>query len=287
MYNNNIFKKICHDQSGQEFDLGYIEEGTFIETLSLDGPKLLLTMMDPYSYLRDGLKVKELDTLSVTLTDSFASDRLDANMTFTLLKMQSNGHFIKMQLMSTSVYQAKCFVTVSKSFIQKSITEILPYYIKGLKLDIGKFPIVEDYHCLAGERPSRLLRQIAVEKGALVWADRDTLHFQRFQELWKVEPAFTYHHNKSDEQYTIAAYRQPSRTTELQEGIQKAVAAYPHSRQAKTPSPSKTTASAQSMSSTTTAREMEPCGPGRSSNACGIPRIQNGRLTRGSPGKSL
>ena len=221
MYNNNIFKKICHDQSGQEFDLGYIEEGTFIETLSLDGPKLLLTMMDPYSYLRDGLKVKELDTLSVTLTDSFASDRLDANMTFTLLKMQSNGHFIKMQLMSTSVYQAKCFVTVSKSFIQKSITEILPYYIKGLKLDIGKFPIVEDYHCLAGERPSRLLRQIAVEKGALVWADRDTLHFQRFQELWKVEPAFTYHHNKSDEQYTIAAYRQPSRTTELQEGIQK------------------------------------------------------------------
>ena len=142
-------------------------------------------------------------------------------MTFTLLKMQSNGHFIKMQLMSTSVYQAKCFVTVSKSFIQKSITEILPYYIKGLKLDIGKFPIVEDYHCLAGERPSRLLRQIAVEKGALVWADRDTLHFQRFQELWKVEPAFTYHHNKSDEQYTIAAYRQPSRTTELQEGIQK------------------------------------------------------------------
>ncbi|MFR7887626.1 MAG: hypothetical protein ACLU4B_04015 [Bilophila wadsworthia] len=148
----------------------------------------MLTMMDPYSYLRDGLKVKELDTLSVTLTDSFASDRLDANMTFTLLKMQSNGHFIKMQLMSTSVYQAKCFVTVSKSFIQKSITEILPYYIKGLKLDIGKFPIVEDYHCLAGERPSRLLRQIAVEKGALVWADRDTLHFQRFQELWKVEP---------------------------------------------------------------------------------------------------
>lgn len=63
-------------------------------------------MMDPYSYLRDGLKVKELDTLSVTLTDSFASDRLDANMAFTLLKMQSNGHFIKMQLMSTSVYQA-------------------------------------------------------------------------------------------------------------------------------------------------------------------------------------
>ena len=49
MYNNNIFKKICHEQSGQEFDLGYIEEGTFIETLSLDGPKLLLTMMDPYS----------------------------------------------------------------------------------------------------------------------------------------------------------------------------------------------------------------------------------------------
>ena len=33
-----------------------------LKPLSLDGPKLLLTMMDPYSYLRDGLKVKELDT---------------------------------------------------------------------------------------------------------------------------------------------------------------------------------------------------------------------------------
>ena len=123
MYNNNIFKKICHEQSGQEFDLGYIEEGTFIETLSLDGPKLLLTMMDPYSYLRDGLKVKELDNAPpVTLTDSFASDQpLTPIWPSPFFKMQSNGHFIKMQLMSTSVYQAKCFVTVSKSFISGQI----------------------------------------------------------------------------------------------------------------------------------------------------------------------
>lgn len=221
MYNNTLFKSILHEPSGKEFDLGYIEEGTFIETLALDGPKLLLTMMDPYSYLRDELKLKELDRLSITLTDSFASEKLDSAITFTLLKMQANGHFIRMQFMGTAVYETKRFATASKSFIKKPLADILPFYIKGLKLDIGKFPIVEDYHCLAGERPSRLLRQIATEKGALLWVDRDTLHFQRFQELWKAEPGFTYHHNKSDEQYTIAAYRQPSRVTELQEGVQK------------------------------------------------------------------
>lgn len=226
MYNNIIFKKIVHEQSGEEFDISFIEEGTFVETLELDGPKLFLTMADQYSYPRDKLKIKELDTLSVYLTDFFASEGLEAVVNFTILKITVSSYFLKMQLMSTPVYQTKVLATGSKSFVQKPLSGILPCYVKGLKFDVGRFPVVEDYHCLAGERPSRMLRQIAIEQGALVWADRDTLHFQRFSDLWKQGPAFTYHHEKLDEQYTIASFSQPSHTARLKETIPKAYSGF-------------------------------------------------------------
>ena len=128
MYNNIIFKKIVHEQSGEEFDISFIEEGTFVETLELDGPKLFLTMTDQYSYLRDKLKIKELDTLSVYLTDFFASEGLEAVVNFTILKITVSSYFLKMQLMSTPVYQTKVLATGSKSFVQKPLSGILPCY---------------------------------------------------------------------------------------------------------------------------------------------------------------
>lgn len=220
MYDLNIIRKIVHTQSGKEFDTGFIEEATFVETLDLDGPKLMLTVADQFAYLNDNLKVRELDTLTCTLSDTFGRGGMNAMPTFTIVTFKTSGYFIKYELMATPVFETKNPVKdKSRAFVQRKVDDIISAYIKGVGMDIKSFPIVEDYHCLTGERPSILLRQIALEKGALIWVDRDTCHFKPFSDLWSQEPAFTYHHNKPDEPNIILDHIVPSTKKRLLDNI--------------------------------------------------------------------
>lgn len=220
--NNCFVKTIVHDQSGQEFDQGFIEDVSFVETLDFDGPKFILTMADQYDYLKDELKVKELDTVTCSLSDDFARSGLNSSVNFTIVTNRSTGHFTQYNMMSTPIFSTKNpWKGGSKAFVQKKVDDIVGYFVKGLKLDIKPFPVVEDYHCLAGERPSILLRQLAIEKGAHIWADRDTCSFKAFKSLWNQGPAHTYHHAKDDEANTIVNYRVPSQKKQLTDTIPK------------------------------------------------------------------
>ncbi|MDE9545435.1 hypothetical protein [Xenorhabdus bovienii] len=78
--------------------------------------------------------------------------------------------------------------------------------VKNLLLDVGAFPIRLDFHLLPAQRPSRLIRQMAKELGALVFIRRDTLVFRTLAELQTMKPTFTYHYNDTREKYQIAQY---------------------------------------------------------------------------------
>lgn len=43
MADDNLFKKFVHIRSGKEFDIGFLRESNYIETLGLDGPKLMMS----------------------------------------------------------------------------------------------------------------------------------------------------------------------------------------------------------------------------------------------------
>ena len=53
MDNVCIFLKIVHDQSGEELDIPYLNEGTYVESIELDGPKLMLVFRDPFDRMRN------------------------------------------------------------------------------------------------------------------------------------------------------------------------------------------------------------------------------------------
>ena len=69
-----IFTKIVHVASGKEIDPGLLQEGTYIEALSLDSPKLMLVLRDHGSYLQNQLRLQEFDELSISLGDTWRED---------------------------------------------------------------------------------------------------------------------------------------------------------------------------------------------------------------------
>ncbi len=73
----NIFKKFIHVKSGQEFDIGYLRKSNYIETMALDGPKLIMEWDDPSGYIKDNLNLKELDEIEAHLSDDWALDGLN------------------------------------------------------------------------------------------------------------------------------------------------------------------------------------------------------------------
>ena len=194
MDNVCIFLKIVHDQSGEELDIPYLKEGTYVESIELDGPKLMLVFRDPFDRIKNSLKIKEYDTLTVSFGDTWREEGVNEKDTFTVLTCKAGADgTIRLNLMAQTVYSMKVIADKTKVFTQKGVADILRNFAGSAKLDVGMFPVVENYHCIAGTRPSRLLRQIAGEQGAHVWYARGRVSMKRFAELFKQTPALTFY----------------------------------------------------------------------------------------------
>ncbi len=213
-----IFSKVLHKSSGEELEPAYLKEGTYIESIQLDGPKLIFTYADPENRIKNHLQVKEYDEFTVSFGDPFRAGGVNEQDEFTVLTCtpQQDGT-VKFNLMASKVYNMKKIADKTRVFAQRGIPEILGAFSGGAKLDVGKFPVVENYHNIAGERPSALLRQIASEHGAHVWYARGKLNMRRFEELFAREPAVTFHWGTIKDENSIIRYTRPSGQMRAQE----------------------------------------------------------------------
>lgn len=218
MRNVCFFRKIVHETSGQEIDPGFLLEGTYIETIDLDGPKLMLTFMDHGSYIKNTLKVKEYDEISVHFADDWCEDGISEKETFVVLthKPRPDGT-IAQNLLAKPVFEMKRPASKTRIFSQRGVSEIVAAYAGGLKQDLGQFPVVENYHCINGERPTTMLKQVAEEQGAHAWVARGAFHMQPFAAMFGKAPEMTYHHGTLNSERSIIEFRQPSQQLGMQE----------------------------------------------------------------------
>jgi hypothetical protein len=202
-----LIQKIVHLPTGQEFDLGYLAEATLVETMDLSGPKLILRFRDPFLYLADALKLQSEDTIRVTLADAFDFDGMDAVMDFTLLCAPDAGGQMVLNCLGTPVFNAKKPLARPRLFSRRPMGQVVRELVPGLKQDLAKAPIVEDYHILSGERPTYALRQMAREAGGHIFLDRDRMAFKRLRELMAGSATLTYHHNDNRKELQVITYQ--------------------------------------------------------------------------------
>ena len=213
--------------NGELLDLAFLKQATFIETMSLDGPKLIIEYDDKEQYLRDDLALKEGDVFSVNLSDPVNLDLLNWQSDWTVITMPADAKgTITFNLLLTALYELKKPTITAKFFVKKSISHLLRQLAPNLNHEIGEFPLRLDFHLLPGQRPTRLIRQIARELGAVVFIRRGILVFKSLEQLQNQQSAFEYHFNDTRQQFQIASYTIPNDQTMIDDLTQRRFTAW-------------------------------------------------------------
>lgn len=195
-------QKITLIQKGQpngEFDLSYLKEITYIETIDLSGPKMILLIDDPFRVIRDEKQVKERNVLEVVLSDRYMRDNMDKTIQFTILTMPIDGSVITFNCLQEVVCSLKTPSKETILFTEKPVATILQKLAPGVKTDIATLPVLNSYHLLPGMRPSKLLRQMAKEYGVMLFWRRGKIVCKKLKEMLKAEAKITYYHNDNDQ----------------------------------------------------------------------------------------
>lgn len=185
-----------------DFDLSCLVEMTFVETIDISGPRLMLTMDDSSKFLTEELEVKNRDILKVTFSSHWYDgdgDEIDLVMYFRILTMPQSGSSIQFNCMEKEVEAIKQPSNKSLLFNEKPVSAILKRLLPNLKQSVGKFPVVMDYHVLPGMRPAKTIRQMCHEMKATCFNLRGKVLFYTWASLLKQEPEFTYHHTPPPE----------------------------------------------------------------------------------------
>lgn len=180
-----------------DFDLGWLKEMTFIETIDISGPRLILIMDDQLKYLTDELNVKPRDVLKVTFSSHWYEgdgDDLELVLHFRILTMPNEGNRITFNCMEKEVESIKQPWKKSLLFSQKPVTAILGKLIPSLKHEVGKFPVMLDYHILPGMRPAKTIRQMCQEMKAACFHRRKSIVFETWDKLKKQGSEITFYH---------------------------------------------------------------------------------------------
>ncbi|MFI3276554.1 hypothetical protein [Vibrio sp.] len=206
----------------EELDLSFLIEATFVETTTLDGPKLIIEYDDKEQFLRDDLAIKERAVFTVVLSDPVNQDALNWETDWVVMTMPaSEGGTITFNLLLKSLHDLKQPSPNARFFVKEPVSKVLRQLVPDLPLDVGTFPIRLDFHLLPAQRPSRLIRQMAKELGALVFIRRGTLVFRTLKELQERAPTYLYHYNDTRQQYQIAQYTLPNDSSLIEDLIQR------------------------------------------------------------------
>ncbi len=228
-----LIQKVTLLKKGVEaaiLDLSFLKEVTFVETIDLSGPRLMMTWKDPDSIIRDDMKVRERDVLEIRIADIWAQDAIDQTIQFTIWTMPNSGNMVSMNCMQRHVDLLKQPAKEAILFTKKPVETILKRLAPGLKYDVGPFPALEDYQLLPGERPSRLLRQMAKEKGALCFYRRGTIVFKTLADLLKVKVKHTYENDNSTAKNQIRQFTKPNAKSVISDRVDRNIVGWDMSK---------------------------------------------------------
>ena len=221
-----LLQKVTLFKNGAEagiFDLSFLKEVTFVETIDLSGPRLMMTFDDTHSIIRDEMKVKERDVLEIRIADVWERDGIDQTIQFVIWTMPNAGNMITLNCMQRNVDALKQPAKEAILFTRKPTETILKRLAPGLKYDVGSFPVLEDYHLLPGERPTRLFRQMAKEKGGLCFYRRGTLVFKKLAELAKKEVKHTYEHDNPIAKNQIIHFTRSNAKSVIKDKVERSI----------------------------------------------------------------
>ncbi len=221
---NLLIQKITHMRTGEEVDISFLKGFTLIEPMDLSGPTGIFIFDDTFSSLRDGVGILEGDIFRVTLDDLYTdeSGAINEEIDFTVLSRPLIDDHLQINVISKPIFNTKKKTTSAQVFNRKSAGNILNRLFPTLTPDVSRFPIIEDYHNLSGERASAMIRQMAREQGAHIYQRRKHICMHRLSDILnRTEPDIVYHHNDMTKVNQIITYQALSPQHILKDKIER------------------------------------------------------------------
>lgn len=207
------------DYNGVAVPPEWLHTATYIETLDLSGPKLILRFHDEYGILRDKGGFKERQgVLKIAIADPLDRDQTFLEETFTIEKIDSDGGgYLRLQCLAEAVAKLKIIADKCTIYPPAPPNNILTGFAGSAPVDASQFPAGEAFHLLDGQRPSRLLRKVAAENAARIFYLRGKWYFKSLDDLLKASPVATYYHNASLQKNVITEVRSHGESVIAQE----------------------------------------------------------------------
>lgn len=196
----------------KDIDLSLLKDCAFVETIDLSGPRLIMTMDDRFSVVRNAMQVKVGSVINCILSTAAydALSPLTFQADFQVMSMPVNGDLVTMNLLQKEIADLKIpskkamlFTKLSGQSIESIIKKLAP----GFVYDPISGALLNDYHLLPGDRPSMVLRQLAIEHGAMIYAFRGKICFKKMSDLYQQTTNVVFQYKMANADFQIVTYK--------------------------------------------------------------------------------
>lgn len=188
-------------------------EATYIESIRLNSPKLIITFADRDNDIVHTYGVTNGVELVVTMGDVYAGDGDSFTDSFIVISPPKKvGDTVLVEALQKDVYQLKQHLNTPIFFVDKSPTQILKRLVPSKELSVLGVNGRGTFHIHNSTTPSAILEQMGKELGAVVFYSRGIFHVISYSQIHRNAVSLEFEYNNPQAENIIYGITTPFST---------------------------------------------------------------------------
>jgi hypothetical protein len=161
--------------NGKEAPIFSLTRGVYIESITLDGPQLVLYLNDMDGNLRDTMKLVSGATLELAMGDVGGRGGAYFKSSFVVVTIQPEGRILRVEALEAGIFALKQPAPKPLFFIGVRVKDMLADLFPGYTIQTTLTAKVT-HHIAVGATPSGVLRKLERDLGAAIWVSRGVVY---------------------------------------------------------------------------------------------------------------
>lgn len=214
---------VIREDAQYALDMNLLQSLTYVETLDLSGPRLMLTLSDRENVFRDDYQIGEGTVLEIALSDQHMRGGIDVVERFVVRSVTAaQNETLLIQGFALPIHLLKTPAASAVFVNDADAPTVIKRNVPGVPVSAGMLPAMDAWHLLPGERPSRKIRQMARELGAAVYYGRGQFHAYSLRQLYAQEAFDEFHYNDPRQANQMVSYKSLYRSELANERMRRA-----------------------------------------------------------------
>lgn len=191
---------------GREIPLGRVINYSYIESLDLSYPGVIIEIRDVDSFIRDDMGLKKGSIIETEMGDvNGVGDRFFSER-FVVGPFPIKNGVITVEAFQESVHRLKQPAVRPIYFANKTPAQVLKRLLPELRVECS-INTLGTYHLDVGGSASRLLRSMERDLGAAIWVNRGVVHCHKLDRVMEAKPLLKMGLNTQQAEAVITTHR--------------------------------------------------------------------------------